>query len=115
MAMLPKLIDCNPGFEPMEFNVVVAVAELETKTAGGIIILESKAEADQASSMRGLLVSVAPMAGDAIWPDDDEAPIPGDEVIFAKYGGVLVTGDDGREYRLLKDKDIIAVCNRTGA
>ncbi len=115
MSALPALADCNPGFEPTEFNVVIAVPDAETKTAGGIILLEKDAEAKQAASMRGRLVAISPLAGDAVWPamGDPQRPRAGDEVIFAKYGGVLVTGDDGREYRLCKDRDVIAVCRRS--
>lgn len=113
---LPTLAECAPGFAPTEFNVLIAVAAAETKTAGGIIILETAAEAKQAASMRGLLVAVSPLAGDAVWPEDGPArPQPGDEVVFAKYAGVLIEGDDKREYRLIKDKDVIAVCNRKEA
>ena len=108
---LPAFADCAPGFNPTEFNVLIAVAAAETKTAGGIILLADSAEAKQAASMRGLLVAVSPLAGDAVWPESGPArPQPGDEVVFAKYGGTLITGDDGREYRACKDKDIIAVC-----
>ena len=113
MSAIPALADCKPGFVPTEFNVLIAVPAAETKTAGGIILLDQAAEAKQAASMRGLLVAIAPKAGEGIWPDDGlSRPQPGDEVVFAKYGGVLITGDDGEEYRFCKDKDIIAVCSR---
>lgn len=116
MANLPALTDCKPGFVPTEFNVVIVVPDAETKTAGGIILLEKDAEAKQAAAMRGRLVAIAPLAGDGVWPKDGPGrPVPGDEVVFAKYGGTLITGDDGREYRLAKDKDIIAVCERKEA
>lgn len=111
---LPALADCKPGFVPTEFKVLIVVADALKVSQGGIILPPDKAEADQAASMRGRLVAVSPQAGGAgIWPDDGPArPQPGDEVVFAKYAGVLITGDDGREYRACFDKDIIAVCNR---
>ena len=33
----------------------------------------------------------------------------GERVLFAKYGGKIVSGADGETYRLLNDKDITAI------
>jgi co-chaperonin GroES (HSP10) len=34
-------------------------------------------------------------------------PQPGDRVLISKYGGVVLTGKDGKEYRLMNDEDVI--------
>ncbi len=110
MGTIPSLSDCNPGFAPFEYNVVIAPEEVETVTKGGIILTDAKKEVDGIATMRGRLVSVSPAAFDyANWPEGTRLPQPGDEVIFAKYAGVLIPGKDGREYRILKDRDIAAV------
>jgi len=107
---LPKLEDCNPGLDPVEFNVLIAVDEAPSVTRGGIIIPENARESERLASMKGLLVEVSPLAFDySDWPDGSRKPTPGDTVLFAKYGGILVDGDDGRQYRVCKDKDILAV------
>ena len=36
----------------------------------------------------------------------------GDRVIFAKYGGLQELGKDGNYYRVMKDKDITATCDK---
>lgn len=109
---IPSLSECNPGFDPVEYNVVIAPEVIEEKTAGGIFLPDAKKEMDELAQVKGRLVSCSPLAFtyEANWPEGSRKPQAGDVVIYAKYGGTLIKGDDGREYRLLKDKDIAAVC-----
>lgn len=110
MAKIPALADCDPGFEPFEFNVVIAPEEIEEKTAGGLYLPDQSKEREGMATMRGRLVSVSPVAFDyATFPQGARLPQPGDEVIFAKFAGTLIKGRDGREFRLCKDRDIAAV------
>lgn len=120
MGKTPSLKDCKPGFEPVEYNVLVAPEEVEDAreikrhdgTSTKLFMPDQTKETEELATVVGLLVSVSPMAFQFTdWPLDQEAkkPKPGDEVIFAKYAGILHKGADGREYRALKDKDIIAV------
>lgn len=108
MALIP-LSDCNPGFEPFEFNVVVLPEQLEEKI-GSVFIAAQTKDVNEAAAVRGTLVAISPAAFSYHdWSEGARMPTPGDYVIFAKYGGTLIKGDDGREYRLLKDRDISAV------
>lgn len=110
MGQIPDLKDCNPGFYPVEYNVIVYPEIVEEKTAGGIILPGSKKDMDQTASVRGRLVAVSPLAFNYDeWPENARKPQVGDEVVFAKYGGILIEGKDGVECRVLKDKDIMAV------
>lgn len=94
----------------MEYNVVVIPEEIETKTAGGLYLPEQKKDEDQAATMRGRLVATSPLAFNYDnWPEGAEKPRAGDAILFAKYGGILIMGADGKEYRVLKDRDIMAV------
>lgn len=112
MGLIPNLSDCNPGIAPVEYNVLIAPEEVETKTKGGIILADITKEAGDLASMRGCLVAVSPFAFNYdTWPIDTRKPEPGDAVIFGKYAGILIKGADGREYRLCKDKDVAAVLN----
>lgn len=112
---VPALADCNPGAAPSEFNVIIAPDDTE-KRIGSIIIPDSVKEANKMASMRGRLVAVSPVAFDyASWPEGSRRPQVGDEVLFAKFAGVLFDGADGREYRAAKDKDIIAVYSQEPA
>lgn len=110
MGMIPSTTDLRPGISRMaEYNVLIAPEDTEEVTVGGIIIPKSTKEKNDIMTMRGRLVMVSPHAFNyAEWPNDD-MPKPGDAVLFAKYAGTLVDGADGREYRICKDKEIVAV------
>lgn len=99
---------------PIEYNVVVAPTEVKEKTAGGIIIPDATKERDQFAQMEGVLVAVSPFAfsyeNASAWAEVGvEKPKPGERVLFAKYSGAVVKGRDGKDYRILKDKDVSAV------
>jgi co-chaperonin GroES (HSP10) len=38
-----------------------------------------------------------------------ERPKPGDRIAFARHSGAFILGKDGVEYRIVKDKDVVAV------
>lgn len=101
----------NPsGINPTEFKVVVFPKPVGEKTTGGIIIPEQTRERDQYAALEGELVAVSPLAFTyAEWPTNAPKPKAGDRVIFAKYSGIKLEGKDGREYRIVNDKDIAAV------
>jgi len=102
----------DSGITPTEFKVLIAPIEVEEKTKGGIIIPDATKERDQFAQMEGVLVAVSPLAfsyaNSAEWGQHDP-PQPGDRVLFAKYSGAVVKGRDGKDYRIVNDKDICAV------
>lgn len=108
---LPKLEACDHGIAPHEFNVLVLPRELENKSASGLIqITEDQIEREREAVIEGMLVAVSPAAFSyAEWPKDQEPPKAGDHIYFKRYAGVWVEGDDGRQYRIMADKDVIAV------
>lgn len=108
-ASIPSLTECDPGLKASEFNVIVLPEVVEEKTAGGIILPSQAKDALDASGQRGRLVSVSPVAFDYASFPDDEKPKPGDIVLIAKFAGTKVKGLDGRDYRVIKDRDIMAV------
>lgn len=111
---LPPFAELQPGIEALEFNVVVYPRTLAEKTKGGIILSEPAKDRDDEAATDGVLVSVSPMAFSfAEWPAGKPHPQAGDHVLFARYAGTLVYGADGRRYRVMKDKDVIA--QRTAA
>jgi co-chaperonin GroES (HSP10) len=106
---IPALTECDPGFRPTEYNILIAPEELQEKI-GSLYLPEQTKEKEGMALMRGRLIAASPLAftySDA-WADG-ERPKPGDAVIFAKFAGVLIEGRDGKEYRLAKDKDLAAV------
>lgn len=100
------------GIFPTEYKVLVSPAEVDAKTKGGIIIPDETKERNQFAQMEGTLVAVSPLAfsyaGEGEW---NGAPKPsvGDRVLFAKYAGAVVKGRDGKDYRIVNDKDLSAV------
>ena len=97
------------GIYPTEFKVLIAPIEVEEKTKGGIIIPDQTKERDQFAQMEGQLIAISPLAFSYADWNGYKPPKPGDRVLFAKYAGTVVTGRDGKMYRLVNDKDLTAV------
>lgn len=100
------MVKNTSGIRPLEFKVVVLPEKVEDKTAGGIYLPEVTKEKEQVACVRGLLVALSPHAFEEF---DKAKPSVGDRVLIAKYGGQIFPGLDGQEYRILNDKDILAV------
>jgi len=106
---IPKLEDCRPGLTPTGFNVLVAVEPAQQQTTGGLWKPDTVVAKEQLVEVRGRIVAMSPAAFDfANWPDGTR-PEVGNAVQFAKLGGIMTKGADGKEYRLMADKDIAAI------
>jgi co-chaperonin GroES (HSP10) len=104
---VPLLADCNPGFNPTEYNVLIAIAEMSEVTKGGIIKPDETRDRESGGMQVGRLVAKSPIAFNYDqWPTPEDAPQVGQVVWFARYAGGEVTCRDGRTYRIVKDKDI---------
>lgn len=103
------MISNTSGFDPLDLRVLVLPDPAEKVTKGGIIIPEAAAEQKRMAMMFGTLVAV----GENAWEEaaarspNFTRPEPGDRIVFAKYGGVTITGKDGKEYRLMNDEDVV--------
>lgn len=110
--IIPQLDECYPGFSPSEYNLVVAPG-VPPKTVGkaGLILISEDTKDQLGMAVQvGRIIAVSPLAFNfAQWPDDAFPPQLGDIVWFAKYAGGVFEGADGREYRLIKDKDITGI------
>lgn len=103
----------NPsGIVPMDKRVLVRVDTVETKSAGGIILLNTDKE--QMAQTKATIVAVGETAWSEAMHDasnfgvDFTRPLPGSRVLISKYGGITVRGADGEDYRLLNDDDVTA-------
>lgn len=98
------------GIVPTEFNVLVLIEDAPKKI-GSIHVPDDVSDRKQAMETRAVLVDVSPLAFTYSddWPEGAPEPQVGEEVVIAKGAGVLIDGDDGRKYRLLKDKDICGI------
>jgi co-chaperonin GroES (HSP10) len=97
----------SSGIKAVGWTVLVKPAEIEKKSESGII-LHAPTEEDRAQLAQcfGQVVEIGPIA----WVDEGQARCKvGDRVIFRRYAGEQFDGDDGVKYRLMNDKDVLAI------
>lgn len=114
------------GWQPIDDKVLILPDEVFDQTTGGIHLPGDVQEKQQMAVEYGTLIALGPAAyalsGDRVrvWvevPEDGPAnpkPKPGDRVFMERYAGALLTGDDGRTYRLADDKVVGAIRARRG-
>jgi len=91
---------------PLEYKVLVRPDKAETESGGGIVFTTEVVDKEQNAQVKGVLIACGPIAFEG-W---DTQPIPGANVLFAKYAGIYVISEaDGENYRLMNDKDIVAI------
>ncbi|MDR2980169.1 MAG: co-chaperone GroES [Bacteroidales bacterium] len=87
------------NIKPLADRVLIEPAEVEQKTAGGIIIPDTAKEKPQ----KGTVVAVGPGK-----KDEQMTLKTGDTVLYGKYAGTELTLD-GINYLIMKESDIYAV------
>lgn len=101
------------GLTPINDLVLVQADIASSKTIGGLELTDDMVERHQLSATSGVIVALGSEAfrwnADRTRPYEGEKPRAGDRVIFEKYAGQLVKGDDGASYRLVADKAIGAI------
>jgi co-chaperonin GroES (HSP10) len=102
------------GINPIEYKVLIKPVEekgfVEFKGGFKLHKPDETKERDQHAAMEGEIIAVSPFAFSyEEWPVEAVKPHPGQTAIFARYSGVTIKGFDGVEYRLMNDKDVIAV------
>lgn len=110
----PSPFDGNhSGVTPLGKRVLVRTDEFEGTFADGKLeFLSDIVERMNMASESGVLVAVGPEAFSE-HPDGsrwlNNTPSPGMHVYFEKYAGILVMGNDGKQYRLMDDRCIGAI------
>lgn len=113
------------GIFPSGNRVLVKPDEIETKTAGGIIIPDTEIDKHAVTQTAGVLLAIGPdswkhkvetiyrvidgqkkMVEERVTGYSEPFAKVGDRVMFSKFGGIQVTGADGETYRILNDEDI---------
>ena len=95
--------------EPAGHRVLVKVEEIESRTAGGIIVPETIREKQTDENIFGTIVAIGRNAWKAF---DDGQPWAkvGDRISFAKYGGGYITDPiTGEKFRVLNDEDVTTI------
>lgn len=110
MHVFKRLDFENPsGIIPTAFKVLVKPDPPEEKSKGGIILIDDTKERAKFAGQKATLIAVSPAAftyDDGIKADP---PRPGARVVIAKFAGFDIKGEDGCEYRIIEDKDVVAV------
>ena len=91
------------NLRPLDDRVVVSPLEAEETTAGGIVLPDAAREKPQ----RGSVVAIGPGRLLDSGTRGELSVAVGDEVIYGKYGGSEVE-IDGKEYKILRESDILA-------
>lgn len=92
------------NIRPLSDRVVVEARQVETKTAGGIVIPDT---ADKDKPVQGTIIAV----GVGKYIDGTIQPLQvkvGDQVLFGKYAGTNIKLDD-KELLVMREEDIMGV------
>uniref|UniRef100_A0A1B0FRG1 10 kDa heat shock protein, mitochondrial n=1 Tax=Glossina morsitans morsitans TaxID=37546 RepID=A0A1B0FRG1_GLOMM len=89
---------------PMLDRILVQRAEPMTATEGGIVLPESA----RSKMMQGTVIAVGPGARNH--QNEHITPLikKGDQVLLPGYGGTRVKMEDGKEYIIFRESDILA-------
>jgi chaperonin GroES len=89
--------------QPLNDRLIVEALEEEGSTASGIVLPDSTKEKPQ----RGRVLAVGPGARDENGKRIAMDVVPGDEIVFSKYGGTeIALGSD--EVLILRESDVLA-------
>jgi chaperonin GroES len=95
--------------KPLGDRVLIKPLVEEEKSKGGILLPDTiSKEKPQA----GEILAVGPGATSK---DGKIVPMTvrkGDKVVYAKYSGTDIKGDDDEDYLILSEKDILAIVNQ---
>lgn len=95
------------GWIPVGHRLLVLPDQVEEKTSSGIIL---NTQADQRREEMAQIYGTVVAMGSTCYSDQVEPWCKvGDTVIFAKYGGLLLDGIDGKKYRWIDDLNIVGV------
>ena len=99
------------GIKCLEYKVLIRPntddGTIKLKGGGVIYKPDETKERDEHATMEGVVIEISPAA----FSFETNAPRPnvGDVVIFQRYAGLRLKGNDGVDYRLMNDKDVVAV------
>lgn len=98
------------GWRAPEYKIIIKPDEVDEKTKGGIILTSKVAEDEQNAKVEGVIVAFGAKAFDSqTWPD---MPQIGDRVLIPSYAGIRLIPEqtqDGKLYRVILDREIIAI------
>lgn len=96
----------NSGITPLDLKVLVRPDPAEEVSKGGIIIPDSTKDRQKFAVTKATIVAVGANA----FRDWGEvfSPAPGERILHAQYAGARVKGEDGEDYIIMNDEDVVA-------
>ncbi|OIT00932.1 PREDICTED: 20 kDa chaperonin, chloroplastic-like [Nicotiana attenuata] len=91
--------------QPLNDRILIKVAEVEEKTAGGLFLSEAAKEKPSIGSV----IAAGPGPLDEEGNRKSLSVSPGNTVLYSKYAGNDFKGVDGADYVTLRASDVIAV------
>lgn len=94
----------NKRIRPLADRIIVEPKELESKSAGGIVIPDT---ADKDKPMEGTVIAI----GNGRYIDGKLQPLQvkeGQQVLFGKYAGTNIKLE-GKEYLVMREEDVMGV------
>lgn len=101
----PKDIVNDSGLVPVDYQCVVRLDPVEEKQ-GMILKPDDTIEREQMAATRGRLLATG---GNAFSDWEGRVPAIGDRVLIRKYAGIVREADMRDPYRIVQDKEILAV------
>ena len=112
----PYFGENKSGWTPIGDYVLVRPDAIARKSSGGIELPDDLAERMQLAAITGVIIECGDEAfrwnADRTRPYEGYKPQAGDRVIFEKYAGKPILGEDGKNYRILDDKAIGGIRKR---
>ncbi len=106
------------GFGPMGTNIMVLPDGVNDRTKGGIFIPDDKRSQMAMAAESGIVVAMGQEAfrfasDGSLWRGDK--PTIGSHVYFERYAGQVLSGRDGKQYRVMDAKCVGAIALETAA
>lgn len=106
----------HAGISPLEYRVLIEPLEVEEKTPGGLILPDLSKDKEQMRISRGRIMALSPQCfrrQDWHSSEHDLLPVGGELIQYKRHAFATVEGNDGNEYRMISDVDILCVIDET--
>jgi len=100
----------NSGIKPVGVSILVLPEQVAKETESGIVLYtDGEHERHELAQTDAIVIEISDMA----WGDENKARCEvGDRVVMAKYAGMIRIGKDGKNYRLIRDVDVLAILEK---
>ena len=106
----PYMGENKSGWKPWGDYILIRPDMIAKKTSGGVALPDDLAERMQLAAITGVIIECGDEAfkwnADRTRRTEGRVPQAGDRVIFEKYAGKPIIGEDKNNYRIMEDKSV---------